>query len=270
MSRANSFGTRTQIHVGSSTYDIYDLTALERAGFPRVARLPYSLKILLENLLRHEDGASVKAGDIEALAKWDPAADVEKEIAFTPARVLLQDFTACRPSSIWRRCATRWRAWAATRTASIRCSRWNSSSITRCRSTTSARADAFQLNAELEYARNQERYTFLRWGQNAFAQLPRRAARDGHRAPGEPRVPRARRLRRRQRRRGVGVPGHARRHRLAHDDGERPGRGRLGRRRHRGRGGDARPADLDADSRRCSASGSSGRCRPARRRPTSC
>ena len=84
-------------------------------------------------------------------------------------------------------------------------------------------------------------------GAERVRQLPRRPARDRHRAPGEPRVPGARRLPRRAQRRGVGVPGHARGHRLAHDDGERPRRGRLGRGRDRGRGGDAGPAHLDAD-----------------------
>src|SRR5690606_2904681 len=79
--------------VGTETVDIYSLPALERAGFPGVARLPFSLKILLENLLRREDDAFVHADDIRALASWTPDAAVEKEISFMPARVLLQDFT---------------------------------------------------------------------------------------------------------------------------------------------------------------------------------
>ena len=87
-----------------------------------------------------------------------------------------------------------------------------------------------------------ERYQFLRWGQTAFDQLQGRAAGDRHRAPGQHRVPRPRRVRPRRR----GLPGHAGRHRLAHDDGQRPGRARLGRRRHRGRGRDARAAGVDA------------------------
>ncbi|MDO8835312.1 MAG: aconitase family protein, partial [Vicinamibacterales bacterium] len=89
----DSFNTTTEFEVNGQRVRMSSLPALERAGFPEVARLPFSLKILLENLLRHEDGASIKKADIEALATWDPAAGREKEIAFVPARVLLQDFT---------------------------------------------------------------------------------------------------------------------------------------------------------------------------------
>ena len=89
----DSFKTRTSIASGSESVAIYSLPALERAGFPRVATLPFSLKILLENLLRREDNGFVKADDIDALASWDPARPVQKEISFMPARVLLQDFT---------------------------------------------------------------------------------------------------------------------------------------------------------------------------------
>src|SRR4029434_10093154 len=93
MPTLNTFGTRTEIRVLDKPVQIYSLPALEKAGFPGVARLPYSLKILLENLLRREDDAFVKADDIRALATWDVTASVEKEISFMPARVLLQDFT---------------------------------------------------------------------------------------------------------------------------------------------------------------------------------
>ena len=110
------------------------------------------------------------------------------------------------------------------------------------------RADAFSLNAELEFSRNRERYAFLRWGQRAFNNFQVVPPDTGHRPPGQPRVPRARRLLRDGRRHDRRLSRHARRHRLAHDDGERARRRRLGRRRHRGRGGDARAADLDADS----------------------
>src|SRR5258705_7335267 len=89
----NSFDTRTEIRAGAQTVQIYSLPALEKAGFPGVSRLPYSMKILLENLLRREDNAFVKADDIRALAQWQAAATGEKEISFMPARVLLQDFT---------------------------------------------------------------------------------------------------------------------------------------------------------------------------------
>src|SRR6201990_1191560 len=86
----NSFNARTSLSSGGHTYDIWSLAALPRN---KVARLPYSLKILLENLLRFEDGVSVTRADIEALLEWDPAATPSHEIAFTPARVILQDFT---------------------------------------------------------------------------------------------------------------------------------------------------------------------------------
>src|SRR5699024_295541 len=89
-SMSNSFNARSTLEVGGKSYEIYRLDALEKQY--KVSRLPYSLKVLLENLLRHEDGKAVKAADIEALAKWDPKAKPADEIAFTPARVLMQDF----------------------------------------------------------------------------------------------------------------------------------------------------------------------------------
>ncbi|MBI2827818.1 MAG: aconitate hydratase, partial [Acidobacteria bacterium] len=89
----NTFGTRTEIRSGGQTVQIYSLPALEKAGFPGVSRLPYSMKILLENLLRREDAAFVKADDIRAVAQWNATAALEQEISFMPARVLLQDFT---------------------------------------------------------------------------------------------------------------------------------------------------------------------------------
>src|SRR5690606_1889778 len=89
----NSFATRQTLTVGSETVDYYSLPALEKAGFPGVSRLPFSLRILLENLLRREDDAFVSRADIEALASWTPGRKSDKEISFMPARVLLQDFT---------------------------------------------------------------------------------------------------------------------------------------------------------------------------------
>ncbi|HMC93224.1 MAG TPA: aconitase family protein, partial [Polyangia bacterium] len=89
---ANSFGSRGTLEVGKRKFEIHRLAALEKAGL-KPARLPFSLRILLENLLRNEDGVSVKEGDIRALAAWDPKAEPSREIAFMPARVLLQDFT---------------------------------------------------------------------------------------------------------------------------------------------------------------------------------
>src|SRR4029077_21065066 len=92
----NSFGARSALRTGGDTFDIYRLDALERAKIGNVSRLPFSLKVLLENLLRHEDERFVRTEDIPALAGWDPssaAGAAEKEVSFMPARVLLQDFT---------------------------------------------------------------------------------------------------------------------------------------------------------------------------------
>src|SRR5918999_704720 len=164
----NTFGTRTDLRVGGQTVQIYSLPALERAGFPGVARLPYSMKILLENLLRREDNAFVKADDVRALAQWNAAAAVEKEISFMPARVLLQDFTGV-PCVV---------DLAAMRDAMVTLGgdpdRVNPLQPVELVIDHSVqvdyfgRPDAFQLNAELEFSRNKERYAFLRWGQNAF------------------------------------------------------------------------------------------------------
>ncbi|MED6333843.1 MAG: aconitate hydratase AcnA [Planctomycetota bacterium] len=164
----NSFDSRAALEVGGTTYTIHRLGALEERGHD-LARLPYALRILLENLLRTEDGVAVEAADIEALASWDPATAPEREIAFTPGRVLLQDFTGV-PAVV---------DLAAMRDAvasmggdprtinplqpvelvidhSVQVDRFGSSS-------------AREENARIEYERNSERYTFLRWGQAALA-----------------------------------------------------------------------------------------------------
>ena len=93
MSPVDSFGAAADLHIGSRTYRIYRLDALIRAGVGDVATLPYSLRILLENLLRYEDGETVSREDIEAVAAWNPAVRVEHEVQLRPARVLMQDFT---------------------------------------------------------------------------------------------------------------------------------------------------------------------------------
>src|SRR3989338_6406075 len=89
----NSFGTKTTLKAGKREYCIFKLDLLKKAGLPDPARLPVTLRILLENLLRFEDNRNVKRSDIEALLNWNPKASPDKEIAFMPARVLLQDFT---------------------------------------------------------------------------------------------------------------------------------------------------------------------------------
>jgi aconitate hydratase len=164
----NSFGTRTDLRVGGQTVQMFSLPALEKAGFPGVARLPYSMKILLENLLRREDNAFVKADDIRAVAEWDATSAVEKEISFMPARVLLQDFTGV-PCVV---------DLAAMRDAIISLGgnpdRVNPLQPVELVIDHSVQVDyfgqedAFSLNAELEFSRNKERYAFLRWGQRAF------------------------------------------------------------------------------------------------------
>jgi aconitate hydratase len=163
----NSFGAHVDLATAAGTVRIASLAALT-AQFPGVATLPYSLKILLENLLRCEDGAFVKADDVRALATWDPATIGEKEIAFTPARVLLQDFTGV-PAVV---------DLAAMREGIEKLggdpSKVNPLQPVELVIDHSVQVDhfgvanAFDLNAALEYQRNRERYMFLRWGQNAF------------------------------------------------------------------------------------------------------
>jgi len=161
---SNSFDSRATLAVNKQSYEIFRLKAVENTG-----RLPFSLKILLENLLRHEDGINVTADDIKALANWDPNAEPDTEIAYTPARVLMQDFTGV-PAVV---------DLAAMRDAmrnlggdpekinplqpaelvidhSVQIDKFGNQ-------------DAMQFNADLEYQRNQERYSFLKWGQKAFS-----------------------------------------------------------------------------------------------------
>ena len=137
MTTLNSFDTVATLTSGGETFDYYSLPALERAGFPGVGRLPYSLKILLENLLRREDGRFVKSDDVRALASWDMTAPRQKEIAFMPARVLLQDFTGVPCVVDLAAMRDGIAALGGDPRRSIRCSRSSSSSTTPCRSITS-------------------------------------------------------------------------------------------------------------------------------------
>jgi aconitate hydratase len=164
----DSFEARETLEVGDRTYAIYRLAALEKAGFAGVSRLPYSLKILLENLVRFEDGRSVTKDDVAALANWRPGSGTDTEIAYRPGRVLLQDFTGV-PCVV---------DLAAMRDAmaemggdpkkinplqpvelvidhSVQVDRFGTSG-------------AFAENAKLEFERNRERYAFLKWGQHAL------------------------------------------------------------------------------------------------------
>jgi len=168
MASRNSFHTRRRLSAGGSTFDIFSLAALEKAGFPGVARLPFSLKILLENLLRREDGRFVDPDDIRGMAEWDVASTAQKEIAFTPARVLLQDFTGV-PAVV---------DLGAMRDGMVRLggdpAKVNPLQPVELVIDHSVQVDhyaernAADLNAALEFTRNRERYVFLRWGQEAF------------------------------------------------------------------------------------------------------
>jgi aconitate hydratase len=169
LARKNSFGTRQTLKVDGREYDIFALDALEQKGVGAIARLPFSLKVLLENLLRQEDGRFVKTAEIEALASWKPGTTARTEIAFMPARVLLQDFTgvpAVADLAAMRDAMARLGGDAAKINPllpaelvidhSVQVDKFNSGM-------------AFAFNAEMEFKRNVERYGFLRWGQRAFS-----------------------------------------------------------------------------------------------------
>ncbi len=161
----DSFGARSTLKVGDGTFEIFSLDAVKEG---HADRLPYSLKILLENLLRHEDGRDVTRDDILALANWDPKADPSTEISFTPSRVVLQDFTGV-PAVV---------DLAAMRDAVVKlggsADKINPLSPAELVIDHSVQVDAYgsanalELNNKIEFQRNQERYSFLRWGQSAF------------------------------------------------------------------------------------------------------
>src|ERR1700721_667669 len=163
----NSFGSQSTLKVGNKSYQISRLQALEAKGLS-LHRLPYSLRVLLENLLRQEDGKSGTANDIEFLAKWQASAEPAREIAFTPARVLMQDFTGV-PAIV---------DLAAMRDAMKQLG-GNPEKINPLQPAElvidhSVQVDefgtsnAYSINAALEFQRNRERYAFLKWGQTAF------------------------------------------------------------------------------------------------------
>jgi aconitate hydratase len=163
----NSFGSRSTLKVGKREFEIHRLSVLEAAGL-RPSRLPFSLRILLENLLRNEDGRSVKDVDVRTLASWDAKAEPSKEIAFMPARVLLQDFTGV--PAVVDLAAMR----AAMKQLGGDAGRINPLLPAELVIDHSVQVDEFgtsealSLNAQIEFARNKERYAFLRWGQSAF------------------------------------------------------------------------------------------------------
>src|SRR5256714_1111002 len=167
MTTSNSFGTRAQLAVGGRSFEIFRLDALEQRGLA-IGRLPYSLKILLENLLRREDGRTVRGEEIERLARWNPTKLPDEEIAFMPARVLMQDFTGV-PAVV---------DLAAMRDAMQAMGgdpkKVNPLLPAELVIDHSVIVDefgtptAFQVNADLEFQRNRERYALLRWAQQTF------------------------------------------------------------------------------------------------------
>ena len=167
MAQIDTFKTRTKLPVGGVPYDIFSLKTLA-AQFPQVAKLPFSLKVLLENLLRFEDGRVVKKEHVDALVNWNPKTEPETEISFTPARVLLQDFTGVpvvvdlavmrealasmggNPQKVNPLCPL-----DLVIDHSVMIDKFGSTS-------------AFQENVDIEFERNTERYAFLKWGQKAL------------------------------------------------------------------------------------------------------
>src|SRR5271166_264281 len=167
ISAANSFNARDKLSVGAQVFEIYRLEKLELQGLGPISNLPFSLRILLENLLRCEDGHFVRAGDIQALSKWTPNGP-QKETAFMPARVLLQDFTGV-PAVV--DLATMREAMQKLGGNPKRINPLFPAELVIDHSVqvdSFGKAESFGLNAELEFQRNIERYQFLRWGQNAF------------------------------------------------------------------------------------------------------
>src|SRR5499427_7025192 len=159
----NSFGSAADLAVGSARYQIHRLDAVPGAG-----DLPYSLKVLLENLLRNEDGLNVTADHIRALGNWNPAAEPDTEIQFTPARVILQDLTGV-PAVV--DLAAMREAMRALGGDPTKINPLVPAELVIDHSVIAdifGRPDAFERNVELEFGRNKERYQFLRWGQSAF------------------------------------------------------------------------------------------------------
>jgi aconitate hydratase len=159
----NSFGARDTLKVGGDSYEIYRLDAV-----PGTEKLPYSLKVLAENLLRNEDGANITKDHIEAIAKWDPEAEPSIEIQYTPARVVMQDFTGV-PCIV--DLATMREAIAELGGDAKKVNPLAPADLVIDHSVIAdlfGSANAFERNVEIEYERNGERYQFLRWGQGAF------------------------------------------------------------------------------------------------------
>ncbi len=164
----DSFGTRASRRAGNREFEYFNITELERQGVGNVSRLPYCMKILLENLLRCEDGIAVEKGDIQALLDWDPHQKPDREIAFTPSRVLLQDFTgvpAVVDLAVMRDAMAEMGGDPSKINPLVPAELVIDHSV---QVDAFGSAQAFLRNVEREFERNQERYAFLRWGQSAF------------------------------------------------------------------------------------------------------
>ena len=193
MTHPNSFGSRSTLEAGGRQYTIFRLDSLDKTSGGKAATLPFSLKILLENLLRNEDGKFVKKSDIESLASWDVKGKVEKEIAFRTARVLLQDFTGV-PAVV---------DLAAMRDALARLGgdpkQINPLQPVDLVIDHSVQVDEYGSDAAFARSTRTSSSSATRSatrscaGDRTLRELPRRAARHRHRPPGQPRVPRARR-----------------------------------------------------------------------------
>ena len=167
----NSFNARTSLKVGSREIDVFRLDALTKAGLGDVTRLPYSIRVLLENLLRFEDEKTVTRADIEAVAKWDPKAQPSTEIAFRPARVLLQDFTGV-PAVV--DLAAMREQFAKMGGDPTRINPLEPADLVIDHSVqvdSFGNLRSFEENVRLEFERNTERYQFLKWGQQAFQNM---------------------------------------------------------------------------------------------------
>ncbi|RPI29242.1 MAG: aconitate hydratase AcnA [Acidobacteria bacterium] len=167
----DTFGVGKTLRVGPREFRYYSLPALQEKLGGTIGRLPFSLKVLLENLLRHEDCVAVTSDDIQAFAKWDPARQSDREIAFTPARVLLQDFTgvpAVVDLAAMRDAMADMKGDPAKINPLVPAELVIDHSV---QVDAFGRANVIDINLEKEYERNRERYAFLRWGQSAFDSL---------------------------------------------------------------------------------------------------
>ena len=233
MTSLDTFGAKSQLDVNDESYEIFRIDKVEGHE-----RLPYSLKVLLENLLRTEDGANITDDHIRALGGWDADAEPSVEIQFTPARVLMQDFTGvpCVVDLATMREAVQELGGRRDEGQPARPGGAGHRPLGHRRPVRPRGRVRPQRRAGVRAQPGAVPVPAL--GADGVQRVQGRAARHRHRAPGQHRIPGpygdgARRS---------GVPRHGRGHRLAHHDGQRPGRSGLGRRRHRGRGGHARPA----------------------------